>query len=342
MRRASLTPLTHTDFEATKYRWTEVWLPPLRRLPSWGLAVTGLVLRRGPRLMVNAIGGTSRLLATDLARGFGASRKVVALPKVAKGIGLLSLLLPIGLIAISIVLVRQATNPTVAHSAASSRLGDIFTERVSFTAEDGTQLSAVWVPAFTPHDLLVGRDDLLREKRPAIVLVHDYGEDARQMLPAAAELHAMGYHVLALDTRGAGESEAAARTFGQREAIDVAAAVAHLRERTLVDSDRIGAWGLGYGALAVQNADLPAPLSVAVAERAPEWDQDTRFVPAGWQFDLARPVCRWTFSLMHRGGLPPFPSNRALMSVDAPNAAAAMEGIRKAFDPNLSVADIGD
>lgn len=342
MQRASLTPITQTDFETPNYRWWQIWLPPLRRLPAWLWIATWIVLRNAPRLTARFVRGVLRALATDLKGGGGPTRRIMPLRRMVAGAALHLLWLPLGLALGSIWLVRQATHPTgTGTSAVSGRLGGIYTERIELTASDGTALSAIWVPATTPHDILVGREAALRERHPAVLLVHDHGEDARQMLPAAATLHERGYHVLVLDTRGAGQSEPSARTFGQREALDVAAAVEYLRTRSTVDSQRVAGWGLGYGGLAVESADLAEPLQLAVLERRPP-ENDERFVPAGFPFDLARPACRWSFALLHGGGLAPYPSARPLQTVEAAGVDEAFEAIDEAFSPHLSVADLRD
>ena len=68
-------------------------------------------------------------------------------------------------------------------------------------------------------------------------------------LPALKALHDAGYHVLLFDVRGHGESERGKgpHTYGPVEARDFVAAVAHLRSRPDVDSDRIGAIGTSAG-----------------------------------------------------------------------------------------------
>lgn len=338
MQRASLTPITQTDFETPVYRWWQIWLPPLRRLPAWTWAIICITFRNAPRLVNRFIRGLLRALATDLAGGSGAARRIMPLRRMAAGAALHLLWLPLGLALGSVWLVRQATHPAGAGATAiSGRLGGVYSERIQLTASDGTHLSAVWVPATTPHDVLAGREQALRERHPAVLLVHDHGEDARQMLPAAGTLHELGYHVLVLDTRGAGQSEPTARTFGQREALDVAAAIEYLRTRSTVDPQRIAGWGLGYGGLAVTGADVASPLQLAVMERPPS-EGDERFVPAGFPYDLARPACRWTFALLHGGGLPPYPSARPLRTVEAAGMAEAFEAIEATFNPNLSLA----
>ncbi len=109
---------------------------------------------------------------------------------------------------------------------------------VRLPASDGTDLAATWLPG--PH-----------VDAPAVVLAHGFAAHRRK--PAYARLadgladHA---HVLALDLRGHGHSRGHT-TLGDREALDVAGAVAWLRDR---GHDRVVLVGASMGATSVLHA----------------------------------------------------------------------------------------
>jgi hypothetical protein len=111
-------------------------------------------------------------------------------------------------------------------------------------------------------------------------------------------------HVLVLETRGAGQSEDAARTFGRMERLDVAAAVDYVAARSTVDSQRIAVWAVGSGADAAAHAPSATSIALLVAERDPKLgpDVDDRFMPADPAYDTLRPVCRWVFHTLFAGG----------------------------------------
>jgi dipeptidyl aminopeptidase/acylaminoacyl peptidase len=64
----------------------------------------------------------------------------------------------------------------------------------------------------------------------AIVLLHGYSGNRKQMLPRARYFREQGYTVLLYDARACGESTGDAVTFGYRERQDVIAAVKYLKE----------------------------------------------------------------------------------------------------------------
>lgn len=75
---------------------------------------------------------------------------------------------------------------------------------------------------FTP-----GSDD----RSPAVLLLHGVGASRQATAGNAAWLAGLGYATLAIDFRGHGQSDAATRTFGLREAIDARAAFDWLKHR---------------------------------------------------------------------------------------------------------------
>jgi pimeloyl-ACP methyl ester carboxylesterase len=124
-------------------------------------------------------------------------------------------------------------------------------EDVAFLATDVRSIRGWFVPREDP------------EPGPAVVFVHGWlwnrlGNAAGHVpfedkdvdfLPATRALHDAGYHVLLIDLRNHGESQADPPiTYGPYESRDYAGAVEYLRRRPDVDDARIGALGCSMGA----------------------------------------------------------------------------------------------
>jgi MYXO-CTERM domain-containing protein len=101
-------------------------------------------------------------------------------------------------------------------------------ENVSFTTDDGLELSGWYVPSRNRAAVIAfpGRKGT---QRPARILVRH------------------GYGVLLFDRRGEGDSEGDPNALGWNGTRDVEAAIAFLHERSDVDADRIGGIGLSVG-----------------------------------------------------------------------------------------------
>ncbi|MCG8347719.1 MAG: alpha/beta fold hydrolase [Chloroflexales bacterium] len=142
---------------------------------------------------------------------------------------------------------------------------------VAFASSDGTLLQGWFIP----------RIDATDRPAPTVLFVHGWpwnrlGNRAGSTLmpdrtvdflePAAA-LHRAGFHVLLFDLRNHGTSAAAIPvTFGVNESRDVIGAIAMLRQRADVDSERIGIIGYSMGANALLYA-VPQcqPIRAAIA-----------------------------------------------------------------------------
>jgi uncharacterized protein len=100
----------------------------------------------------------------------------------------------------------------------------------------------------------------------AIVLLHGFAGDRRQMLSRARLFREAGYNVLLYDARACGESTGDFVTFGYREAQDLVGAVEYLRTKKL---QRIACLGVSQGGATILFAakDL-ADLRCAVCESA--------------------------------------------------------------------------
>jgi pimeloyl-ACP methyl ester carboxylesterase len=82
---------------------------------------------------------------------------------------------------------------------------------------------------------------------PGIVLLHQCNMDRHAWDTLATDLTAAGFHVLAFDRRGFGESASPATSDGARLAADADAAYAHLGSLPDVDRGRISAGGASCG-----------------------------------------------------------------------------------------------
>jgi alpha-beta hydrolase superfamily lysophospholipase len=99
----------------------------------------------------------------------------------------------------------------------------------------------------------------------AIVLVHGFASERREMLEFVPWLHRAGYDLLLYDQRGAGTSGGDGVTFGYYEAGDLDAAARYLQVRS--GARHIGAVGRSAGAAAaVLAAGEGAPLDAVVAD----------------------------------------------------------------------------
>jgi pimeloyl-ACP methyl ester carboxylesterase len=123
-------------------------------------------------------------------------------------------------------------------------------------------------------------------RRTAVVLVHGLGANRTAMLPEAGILAAHGHGVLLFDSRASGESDGALATWGDRERLDVAAAVDLLAARPDVDPSRLGAYGYSVGSSAVALAAGQDPRLRAVL-LGPVWpsldaELGAKFHRFGW------------------------------------------------------------
>jgi uncharacterized protein len=116
-------------------------------------------------------------------------------------------------------------------------------ESIRFTTADGQSLSGWLVPA----------DD----RKKAIVLLHGFTGNRKQMLARAQFFREQGYTALLYDARASGESTGDAVTFGYRERADLIAAVKFLNDR---GHEQIACLGVSQGGATILFAaeDLPA------------------------------------------------------------------------------------
>lgn len=105
-------------------------------------------------------------------------------------------------------------------------------EDVEFNTADNVRISAWWIPG--------------RPGAPAVILVHGRGVDRHEGLRFAAPLQAAGFHLLMLDLRGCGKSQASVSTMSFYERRDVLAAVDYATRQKGAGS--VGVFGFSMGA----------------------------------------------------------------------------------------------
>jgi fermentation-respiration switch protein FrsA (DUF1100 family) len=123
-------------------------------------------------------------------------------------------------------------------------------EEVSFTTDDGLELSGWYVPSENSAAVIAfpGRKGPQRQTR--MLVRHGYG-------------------VLLFDRRGEGDSEGDPNAVGWSGDRDIKAAIAFLRDRPDVDADRIGGIGLSVGGeLMLETAAETDALKAVVSEGA--------------------------------------------------------------------------
>jgi uncharacterized protein len=155
---------------------------------------------------------------------------------------------------------------------------------VAFTTSDGVALSGWW------HAPAGGG---------AVVLVHGLGANREQLGEQAQALVREGLGVLLFDLRAHGRSRGELSTWGDRERLDVEAAVDFAQAQPGVAAGRVGAAGYSIGALAVADAAEDDPRIAAVALEAmslsAEADIETTFSRRGL---LSQLPALWTARLL--------------------------------------------
>lgn len=109
-------------------------------------------------------------------------------------------------------------------------------ENVTFTTDDGIRLRGWYIPPESENGMV-------------ILLAHGYAHNRETLLPEAKNLTDHGYGALLFDFRGHGESEKALVTLGDRERLDLHAAIDFLASQPKVT--RLGAIGFSMGAAAL-------------------------------------------------------------------------------------------
>lgn len=132
-------------------------------------------------------------------------------------------------------------------SSAPAKLG---AENVRFVSGTGNVLHAWLVPG--------------RAGGGAVLLLHGVGSNRTSMLGRAQFLHEQGFTVLAPDFQAHGESPGDHTTYGARESLDAAAAMAYLRGAA--PHERVGVIGVSMGGAATLLGPGPLRANAFVLE----------------------------------------------------------------------------
>ena len=213
------------------------------------------------------------------------------------------LVLPLLPVMAGIILVYSLTHPSVSVAITDPSAQGLYYDPVSFVGADGVRLSGWLIPAIDAHRVLTHRDDILKDKRPAIVLAPDFAQSPQQLLPLLGPLHDDGYVLLAVWLRGDGVARPAGQTFGLNESQDVIAAADLLRRQPFVDSGAIALIGSGTGgsacALAAGRQSGVRAVVICGETRGPdEAILRPDFQRRSW-FPWMRPLCKWTFNIAY-------------------------------------------
>lgn len=131
------------------------------------------------------------------------------------------------------------------------------------------------LPGLRPVELTTGDGLRLRGwylpsgNGAAVVLAHGLAQTRADLLPEARALAQAGLGVLLFDLRAHGESEGRTSTWGDRERLDVAAALAFVRAQPEVEPARVGALGFSIGSAAVAEVAAADGAVAAVALISP-------------------------------------------------------------------------
>jgi alpha-beta hydrolase superfamily lysophospholipase len=126
-----------------------------------------------------------------------------------------------------------------------SKLGMSF-ERVAFETRDGLRIAGWWIPA----------DENTRQSAPqlaqrTVVVCPGLLQDKSDAMYLARTLVPAGYNVLVFDFRAHGQSQGQLSSFGDRERLDVLAAVGWLRQTHVEQSKHLYGVGAGTGGAAL-------------------------------------------------------------------------------------------
>src|SRR5277367_1841581 len=170
--------------------------------------------------------------------------------RIADGIITRLLLTPVILGVFMIGIVYSTTHPARVRASSTPDAFGLYFKRVNLLTIDNQLLAAWYVPPLTVDEMAFDPEATLTQKWPGVVVCHGLGSSHDQYLSLTQELHNAGFAVLMLDTRGQGDSDGAAVTYGLRERTDVLAGVKYLRELPTTDPTKVCVVGHDIGATA--------------------------------------------------------------------------------------------
>lgn len=250
---------------------------------------------------------SGRLLLADI---FGRRLKIeVGTPfhRFVKGLCYRMLFLPLAMALVACVLVYNGTHPAIASTAIDPSCHGLNYDPIEFLGDGGVKLEGWLVPVLDAKRVLAEKNKLLNmlnERHPAVVLIHDIGASRQQMLPLVRPLHEAGYVVLLTTLRGAGPNGGSVgSTFGLNEAGDVKAAVDVLRRTPFVDGRKVALVGVGTGAnAAVLTAQKDGAIAALVLDKpCQDFNEVLRehLAPRQHWMRWMNPLCEWTFDVAY-------------------------------------------
>jgi len=224
--------------------------------------------------------------------------------RIVRGILYRLAFVPVVLVLFIVGLVFYVTHPQGKPPEADPSGYGMYYDSVKMTTEDGVELEGWIVPVLNARKVVENKEKILSKKDPAVILVHGFGANKQQMLPAVKPLHDSGCVVLILGLRGTTPGARQGQTFGVKEAFDVRAGLEALRSRSFVDADRIAIMGIGTGANAAMIAALSDSKVAALVLDSPIDGFDAAFAERigseGAWVRWLRPLFKWTFEVMYR------------------------------------------
>jgi fermentation-respiration switch protein FrsA (DUF1100 family) len=121
---------------------------------------------------------------------------------------------------------------------------------VRFYARDGTELAGWWIPAARSAQTR-STDAEVRRSTRTVVICHGVGSGKEDELGLADLLIRNDYNVFLFDFRGCGESGGTFVTFGDRERLDVRAAVRWIKANHGREAQKLYGIGINTGAAAL-------------------------------------------------------------------------------------------
>jgi hypothetical protein len=261
---------------------------------------------------------------------FGRPKTPANIHVVIRGMLYRLMFLPILVTLIASLLVYLATHPRTFAGQLDPLSVGVYYDPVTVVAADGVRSEAWLAPAIDARKVVSDRDKALHARSPGVVLIHDRGQTARQMLPLVRPLHEAGYVVLVVGVRGSGTADAVGQTYGINESLDVRAALDMLRRRPYVDPQRVAVIGVGSGATAALLARDEDPtitglvlIDLPVDPMVPVTRTMTYNSPA---LRWLAPICRWTFEVAYQVDLSDLDVSDTLEKID-PSATLQMQGV---------------
>jgi pimeloyl-ACP methyl ester carboxylesterase len=300
--------------------------------------------RPGPKQLLRAIGRFGALLGRVLfyrplasACGWNAKAGVDRGTKVnqfCRALLYRLMFVPVLMALTVAALVYAGTHPKQPGSEVDPSSLGVYYDPVTFLSEDGVRLEAWLVPVLEPGAVIAQKEQVLRQKYPAVVLVHDFGNRRQQMLPLVRPLHDAGNVVLVVSLRGCSPSGASGATFGLRESLDVRAAVQTVRNLVYVDPKRIAIVGVGTGASAALLAVADDPRVTALVLEHPTVGAQQlvtdHLTPRVAALNWLSPMCKWAFEMSYQvdaddlewSRLGRVLKSRSVLMLDSPSSAS--------------------